>query len=286
MKHYAHTNKGEIMKIALTKLRTDGDTQPRAMLNQDIIAEYTEAMLEDVKFPPIVVFHDSANYWIADGFHRFFAAKRADAQDIECEIHQGTLRDAQLFSVGANSSHGLRRTNDDKRKAVQTLLNDLEWADWSDHEIARRCNVSHVTVGRIKKSLSLEKTEVKYKDKHGNIGKMKLDPKEPSEVTTLKPIEKMEEPEDYRLQELAAAHTELAEENARLLDKLAVANMEGTAEDKSAAEETLAALRTQVRTLEMELNAVKVSRDQYQAKNAELIKQVNYWRKKAEKVAA
>jgi hypothetical protein len=167
------------------------------------------------------------------------------------------------------------------------LLNDLEWGDWSDSEIARRCNVSHVTVGRIKKALQLEKTEVKYKDKHGNIGTMKLDPKAPSDVATLKPIEKIEEdPEDYRLQELAAAHTELAEENARLLDKLAIANMEATAEEKCAAEETIASLRIQVKTLEAELSAVKNSRDQYQSKNAELIKQVNYWRKKAEKVAA
>ena len=272
------------MKIALTKLRTDGDTQPRAMLNQDIIAEYAEALLDDAKFPPIIVFHDSANYWIADGFHRFFANKRAGFIDIECDVQQGTLREAQLFSVGANSSHGLRRTNDDKRKAVQTLLNDLEWAEWSDSEIARRCNVSHMTVGRIKKSLNLDQAEVKYKDRHGNVGTMKK-ATEPSEVTTLKPIEQMSEG-DYQLQELATAHTELAEENARLLDKLAINNMEATAEEKSAAEETIASLRIQVKTLEVELAAVKLSRDQYQAKNAEMIKQVNYWRKKAEKVAA
>jgi chromosome segregation ATPase len=144
-----------------------------------------------------------------------------------------------------------------------------------------------MTVGRIKKSMNLDKAEVKYKDKHGNVNKMKLDPKAPSEVTTLKTLEKTEEPvEDYRLQELAAAHTELAEENSRLLDKLAIASMEATPEEKAAAEETIASLRVQIKTLEAELNAVKVSRDQYQAKNAELIKQVNYWRKKAEKVAA
>jgi hypothetical protein len=32
-----------------------------------------------------------------------------------------------------------------------------------------------------------------------------------------------------------------------------------------------------------EMKAVKNSRDQFQAKNADLIKQVNYWRKRAEK---
>lgn len=270
------------MKIALTKLRTDGDTQPRAMLNQDVIAEYTEAMLEDVKFPAITVFHDSANYWIADGFHRFFAAKRANVEEIECEIVQGTLREAQLYSVGANSNHGLRRTAEDKRKAILTLLNDLEWVEWSDREIARHCKVSHITVARVKKSINLEQTEVKYKDKHGNINKMKLDLKKPSEVETLKPLEKVEE-EDYRLQELSVAHTELAEENERLLDKLAIANMEGTPEEKAAAEETIASLRIQLKTVTAELNAVKVSRDQYQAKAAEMAKQINYWKKRAEK---
>ena len=35
--------------------------------------------------------------------------------------------------------------------------------------------------------------------------------------------------------------------------------------------------------LEAEMKAVKNSRDQFQAKNADLIKQVNYWRKRAEK---
>ena len=61
-------------------------------------------------------------------------------------------------------------------------------------EIARRCHVSAMTVGRIKKSLNLKKDEVKYKDKHGNVTKMKLDPKAPGEITTLKHIEQMEEP--------------------------------------------------------------------------------------------
>lgn len=273
------------MKIALTKLRTDGDTQPRAMLNQDIIAEYAESMMEDVTFPPIIVFHDSANYWIADGFHRFFAAKRAGATEIECEMRQGTLREAQLFAVGANSVHGLRRTNEDKRKAVLTLLNDLEWAEWSDREIARRCNVSQVTVGRVKKSVSLEKTEVKYKDKHGNVSKMKM--KEPSEVSMLKPVEQMEDSKMQELevahQELAAAHVELAEVNEQLMDRVAIAAMDATPEEKAQAEETIASLRIQLKTVTAELNAIKVSRDQYQAKAAEMAKQITYWKKRAEK---
>lgn len=59
-----------------------------------------------------------------------------------------------LGRVGANASHGLRRTNDDKRRAVLTLLNDLEWAKWSDREIARACGVTHPFVAKQRADLS------------------------------------------------------------------------------------------------------------------------------------
>ena len=36
----------------------------------------------------------------------------------------GGLRDAILFSVGANAAHGLRRTNADKRRTVLLLWED------------------------------------------------------------------------------------------------------------------------------------------------------------------
>lgn len=267
------------MKINLKDIKLNGDTQPRQFINEDVVNEYSELLLEDRVFPPVDVFHDGANYWLADGFHRVFANKKAGFLDVEATVHEGTRRDAVLFSVGANSSHGLRRTSEDKRKAVLTLINDLEWSEWSDSEIARKCHVSSMTVGRIRKSLSLETKEVKYKDKHGNVSTMK------KPVETLKPLEKMVEPEDDKLQELAVANQDLAEENARLLDKLAVQNMAGSDEEKQEAADTIESLRSQLKAVEAELNAVKLSRDDYQMKNAELVKQVNYWKKRAEKAA-
>jgi len=269
-------------KISLKQIRIDGNTQPRQFINEDVVNEYSELLLDDKVLPPVDVFHDGANYWLADGYHRFFANKKAGFLDVEANVHEGTRRDAVLFSVGANSSHGLRRTSEDKRKAVITLLEDLEWGEWSDNEIARVCHVSNMTVGRIKKSMNLEKTEVKYKDKHGNVSTMKV----PSEPVKLKPLEKMVEPEEDKLTELAVAHQELAEENAKLLDKLAVKNMEGSEEDKQAAAETIAELRAQIKTLEAENRALKVSRDQLQAKNADMLKQLNYYKKKVDKQAA
>ena len=60
---------------------------------------------------------------------------------IQAEIHEGTKRDAILYACGANATNGIRRTSADKRQAVERLLNDEEWAKWSDREIAGRAAV-------------------------------------------------------------------------------------------------------------------------------------------------
>jgi hypothetical protein len=107
------------------------------------------------KLPPPVVFQDIGNiYWLSDGFHRHRAAVALEWKTIECEVRQGGLRDAVLFSCGANSVHGMRRTNEDKRRAVGKLLADHEWGKWSDREIARRCHVNHELVGELRQELA------------------------------------------------------------------------------------------------------------------------------------
>ncbi len=66
-------------------------------------------MESGTKFPPVTVFHDGERNWLADGFHRVAASKRAGFLDIEVDLRQGSRRDAILFSLGANATHGLRR---------------------------------------------------------------------------------------------------------------------------------------------------------------------------------
>jgi len=78
---------------------------------------------------------------------------------IEADIRAGTLRDAVLYSVGANGKHGMPPSNDDKRKAVLVLLNDAEWSAWSDREIAKQCHVSHQMVCNYRSSLSTVDSE-------------------------------------------------------------------------------------------------------------------------------
>ena len=140
--------------LRIDQLRLDGGTQPRAEINRSTLRDYADALSDETIFPPVTVFYDGAAYWLADGFHRVHAHKYLNWLEVEADVHQGTRRDAVLYSVGANAVHGLRRTNDDKRRAVETLLNDPEWAAWSDREISRRAAVSHEFVRQQRPSLS------------------------------------------------------------------------------------------------------------------------------------
>jgi ParB-like nuclease domain len=146
--------------LELSLIRSDGATQPRAHLNQKLICEYAEAMSTGAKFPPVTVFYDGSNYWLADGFHRLEAAKKTAASSIAVDIRQGTYRDAVLYSVGANATHGLRRSNTDKRRSVLTLLVDLEWSQWSNNEIAKQCCVAEGLVRKLKEELSSYNTKI------------------------------------------------------------------------------------------------------------------------------
>lgn len=132
--------------INIADIRVNGGTQSRASIDRGVVSDYAEAVRDGATFPPITVFFDGSSYWLADGFHRYEAYSAAQVYDVPADIRQGTQRDAILFSVGANASHGLRRTNDDKRRAVLTLLNDPEWSSWSNREIARACGVSEYLV--------------------------------------------------------------------------------------------------------------------------------------------
>jgi hypothetical protein len=159
--------KVETTRLAITAIRTDGGTQTRAGMDSRTVLEYAEAMTEGVEFPPVVAFYDGTDYFLADGFHRVAAARRNGFLEIDAEVRQGTRRDAVLFSVGANAQHGLRRSQADKRRAVETLLADEEWRQWSNHVIAQRCNVSPPFVGKVREATGSVSSERKYVNKHG-----------------------------------------------------------------------------------------------------------------------
>jgi uncharacterized ParB-like nuclease family protein len=245
------------MELELTSIRVDGGTQSRLELNQEVVNEYAEHMKEGGAFPPVVVFHDGSNYWLADGFHRYFATKKNKGKTIQSEVQAGTQEEAILFSFSANSNRGLRMTAADRRNIVIRMLTSKTWGGWADAAIARHVGITGMTVGRIRKGLG----KVSEKPKKERI------PKE--EIYRPEPVQ-----EDSRVDELSETVDQLAQENERLKDKIAVGQWDATDIEKIDVQELIADLRKQIRVLEIDNKALRESRDMYQARNAELMKAV------------
>lgn len=141
--------------LELRRIRTDGGTQMRERTRQEIVDEYAAMMDGGAVFPPARVFLDAAgSYWLASGFHRRAAREKLGHKVMEVIVMNGESRDAILYACGANTNHGLQRSNEDKQKAVTTLLRDGEWGRWSDAEIGRRCGVTDRMVARWRAVLS------------------------------------------------------------------------------------------------------------------------------------
>ncbi len=156
----------DLQELAIDKdhLITDGKTQARLQLDPATLDDYA-ALLRTVidegspwPFPPVQVIrqtHAGARFnYVWDGFHRIQAARTVDWPfPIPALVRPGTQRDAILAAVGANHTHGLRRTNADKRRAVEMLLQDAEWRTWSDRAIADQTDTTHPFVAKIRAEL-------------------------------------------------------------------------------------------------------------------------------------
>lgn len=164
--------------VPLDKILTDEAAQTRVKPRAGVVREYAAAMKTQLaegnwQFPPVILFADGETYHLGDGCHRVLAARLAGLTEIAAEVRPGTRRDAILFGISANNTHGLPRTNADKRKAVQILLEDAEWSQWSDREIARRCQVTHKFVSKLRRSASGDgrQIEVRKVERNGTVSR-------------------------------------------------------------------------------------------------------------------
>ena len=138
----------------------DAGTQARTKTDIKTCEAYIESMKDGAEFPPLEVFSDgtSDSYILADGFHRLQSHMSFRPNEpIPCRVHFGTLADAQWFAITANKTHGLRRTNEDKRKAVKMALlhQKSRNENMSDRSIADAVGVDHKTVGQVREKLGL-----------------------------------------------------------------------------------------------------------------------------------
>jgi ParB-like chromosome segregation protein Spo0J len=147
--------KAKILKIKIEEIKIEDSPQVRVSNNADALVEYAEMFKKGKKLPPVVVFGKGGTYYLADGFHRVEAAKNAGKQEIDADIRRGERKEALKFALSANTEHGVRRTNADKRNAVRMAL--AEFPDYSSNRIADElCRVSDDLVAAVRRELKAE----------------------------------------------------------------------------------------------------------------------------------
>jgi hypothetical protein len=135
--------------IRLEDITLDPRLQMRARMNQETIADYAENL--DSLPPAKLILDEDGHFWLTDGWHTFEAHKLAGRKTMPCFVTEGTYLDALIDAAGANHAHGLRRTNEDKRKAAESLVaeNEVNVHGWTQREIAGMAKVSQQLVNKI-----------------------------------------------------------------------------------------------------------------------------------------
>ena len=136
--------------VRMDKIRLDGMTQFRDEINQNVVKQYTECMLDGADFPPVKCTFDGSNYWLCDGFHRYFASQAVGYKEIMVDYKPGTQEDAQDIALGANGTHGLPPSKATKTNKVEFALQSERHAGKSDREIAKLCEVSATFVATVR----------------------------------------------------------------------------------------------------------------------------------------
>lgn len=142
--------KSVIENVPLDAIEATAATQVRVRIDKEMVDQYTEDLKNGCQFPPLTCFREqnSERIILADGFHRHRAAVNAGLDSFEAEIHVGDTRDALIFALGANYSHGFRRSNADKLHAIDMALKDPVLSKMTSQEIADVCRVAKRTVER------------------------------------------------------------------------------------------------------------------------------------------
>ncbi len=143
----ASERRGGVKNCKIEDLKTVG-LQIRCRLSEETIRDYMDAVRDGAVLPPVTVFEDEERgaLYLADGFHRVEAARRLAQKTVRAEVRKGGYAEALAYALGANSSHGLRRTNEDKRNAVRVAWENRQMLFGVDNPsaraIAEACGVS------------------------------------------------------------------------------------------------------------------------------------------------
>jgi hypothetical protein len=129
--------------IKISDIDIEASVQVRARIDLDTVADYADHIrAKKPPLPPIVVFGPDSRgkFFLSEGWHRLKAHQAAGRDGIAATIKDGGWREALENALGSNAAHGLRRTNADKRRAVELAFKHFD--KMADTVVAEKCGVS------------------------------------------------------------------------------------------------------------------------------------------------
>ncbi len=165
------SNEPVLRNLPLAEIVLDANVQPRAKIDPRVVEEYVERIAAGHTLPPVDVFDDGQQKFLAEGFHRGEAHRKLEHVEIACRVHQGSKQDAIWFAIKANQTHGLRRTTADKQRAVEMALRHPNGAGMSDSQIAEVVGVSHTMVAKHREKLESTCKICKSEERTGRDGR-------------------------------------------------------------------------------------------------------------------
>lgn len=183
--------------IKISDIDLENSVQIRVKIDPDTVADYAaHIQARKPPLPPIIVFGPDSRgkFFLSEGWHRLEANRRAGRADISATIKDGGWKDALEHALGSNAAHGLRRTNADKRRAIELALK--HWPGWSSRAVAEKCGVDEITVRRFRCGIPAPETvtgrDGKQYPAHPPMRQTQVEQDQPREVVG--PDEVYEEP--------------------------------------------------------------------------------------------
>lgn len=146
--------------VSMEELTFSLDVLPRLCKEGDsVVREYAEILRmgepDGSAMGLPVVFADGEAHWVADGDKRLHAMQKIGISSPAVDIKRGSKADAIWYAIAANKEHGVRLTNEQKRRAVQNAVTNMGVRDaYTNRAIAEQVGVSHEMVNQIVKKLT------------------------------------------------------------------------------------------------------------------------------------
>lgn len=139
--------------VLLTDIDFTNSPKVRDHICPDTVDEYAAAYSRKEQLPPPILAKskDDKLYLIVDGRHRLHGVVKLGRKGIECETLILSREEILKEALKHNTTHGLRRSSDDKRACVSSALK--QWPQSSDRQLADLCRVDHKLVGVIRNEL-------------------------------------------------------------------------------------------------------------------------------------